>query len=276
MKLPELHDRLFELLCTIDDIAKKENVRYSLDSGTALAAVREGDFIPWDDDLDIKVLAEDYEAFKAAMVKNLPEHLHFAEPQERGSAFYDFIVRIYDDRYPIRTITEEEKYYKDFANHVGADVFILAKAPQTEAGAKRMTFAVKLLYGLGMAHRYKVDFSEYKGAQKAAVAVLATVGKLFPASFVYKRFQKLTFKYTNLSHTPYRLKTNVPLPYLRPLPDAIFTSGVATCTLRGREFPVAKDVEGEMRLYYGDTWRTPIKDGDYIRHLDEADREIEE
>lgn len=275
MKLPELQDRLFEVLCIIDDIAKKENVRYFLDSGAELGAIRGGDFIPWDDDLDIKVLSEDYEAFKAAMINNLPEHLHFVEPQERAPGFYDFIVRIYDDRYPIRELTDEDRYYKDFASHVGADVFIMAKAPKSLSGAKRMVFSVKTLYGLGMARRYKIEWDKYKGFQKVSVAVLAFIGKLLPATFVYNRFQKLTFKYNHLESTPYRVKTNVPLPYLRPLPDDIFTSGVASCTLRGREFPTVKDYEGEMRLYYGDNWRTPIKEG-YIRHVDEEDRQIEE
>ena len=34
MKREELHKLLFETLCIIDDICKKENVRWLLDSGT--------------------------------------------------------------------------------------------------------------------------------------------------------------------------------------------------------------------------------------------------
>ena len=40
MKREELHKLLFETLCIIDDICKKENVRWFLDSGTELGSLR--------------------------------------------------------------------------------------------------------------------------------------------------------------------------------------------------------------------------------------------
>lgn len=59
------------LLKIFHNICKKHNVQYSLEGGTLLGAIRHKGFIPWDDDLDITILYNDYERLVDILKKEL-------------------------------------------------------------------------------------------------------------------------------------------------------------------------------------------------------------
>ena len=52
-----------DMLYELDRVCKKLNVKYFLEAGTLLGAARDGLFIPWDDDIDVSMLREDYDRF---------------------------------------------------------------------------------------------------------------------------------------------------------------------------------------------------------------------
>ena len=64
-----------QILSEIHRICKKHDIRYIAGSGTLLGLVREKGFIPWDDDIDLFMLREDYKHFAEVADTELPEEL---------------------------------------------------------------------------------------------------------------------------------------------------------------------------------------------------------
>ncbi len=70
-KLREAQLYGLELLKTFDRICRQEGITYYLLGGTAIGAVRHQGFIPWDDDIDVGLMRDDYERFLAVAPKYL-------------------------------------------------------------------------------------------------------------------------------------------------------------------------------------------------------------
>lgn len=85
----EIQVELLAMLCVFDKMCDKQGLRYSLDGGTLLGAVRHRGFIPWDDDIDVIVPRPDFDKL-VAHPEWAPDGMKF-EIQGNDGYLYPFI-----------------------------------------------------------------------------------------------------------------------------------------------------------------------------------------
>lgn len=71
-----------DILIEFDRICRKHDIKYILAAGTLLGAVRHKGFIPWDDDIDVFMLYEEWLKFEAIYKEEIDEEKFFVRTQE--------------------------------------------------------------------------------------------------------------------------------------------------------------------------------------------------
>lgn len=119
LRLAQLN--MLHILKQVDRICQNNNIRYWLDSGTLLGAVRHGGFIPWDDDLDICMPRKDYEKFLKIAQTHLPSNL-FLQTSETDPKYKKRFAKVRLDN---TLVVEDFEMDKEVGYHQGiyVDIF---------------------------------------------------------------------------------------------------------------------------------------------------------
>lgn len=120
---------MVEILEEVHKLCEKHGLKYFLDAGTLIGAVRHKGFIPWDDDVDIGMLREDFNKFLEIAKRELPKHL-FLQTFETDE-FYDVYPVPCKIRYNDTMFLEEgaKENYK-MHNGVYIDIFPYDSLPK--------------------------------------------------------------------------------------------------------------------------------------------------
>ena len=126
------------ILSEIDRICNQYDIPYYADGGTLLGAVRNGKFIPWDDDIDIMMLRKDYNKFKDILKDELAKELSLCS-LETQDHHYSFFTTISTQGVDVHSGLLRK--FQEYPFIASVDIFVideLSKEPEEEERRKRM------------------------------------------------------------------------------------------------------------------------------------------
>lgn len=238
-----------EMLVEIDRICRKCGIKYTLDGGTLIGAVRHKGFIPWDDDLDVTFIHEEYEKFYEACKTELDTKRFFFQDYrtDPGYRWGYGKLRRRDTEY----IKSGQQMLKQ-ATGICIDIFDFEYLPNDEKERRRhmrKMFCIRKTLYSAMGRK-----NEKNAFMRAWYSLLY----LIPKDYVFKIKNKICKKY-NETHTKNVLcmmwpTSSVPNGYPRALFD-----GYIDVEFEGMDFMAAKGYETILKMHYGDYLTLPPK-----------------
>ena len=263
--LEELHSVLYEMLLEFDRVCKKNNVRYFLSCGTELGAIRERGFIPWDDDLDVKVMREDYPKLREAMRAELSELYCFSEAIDRTPYFFDFIPRVVCRKYRLNRSNPMGEAFKGVDNSPSLDIFLVDHFPDNKFIQKKMVFELKFVHGISISKRPPETSKKYSIKERVGLFILKMIGKIYTMESLVKKYEKIQRKYEKIK-TEKIFTSNFAFGNLEVFPNDFFDETIDV-QFENAKFPCPKRYDEELKMLFGDDYMIPKKVG--IVHYDE-------
>ena len=194
MSFREMKKVQLDSLQVIHDFCEVNNIKYSLGCGSLLGAVRHKGYIPWDDDIDIYLLREEY----VKLITKFPHELNFVSINslERNDDWNYAYAKAYDTRtYMVETSVIDKPL------GVNIDIFPLDNAPGIDSGWQLFNYKRKFLQNIYYAKFMRLDKHRnyLKLAGQIMVKVLASPYSLRQMALFLDRysqqFNKMDTKY---------------------------------------------------------------------------------
>ena len=262
--LRRLQQTELEILLVISDFCERNGIAWFLEGGTALGAARHKGFIPWDDDVDIAMMREDYDRFCELARKELPEgySLHTAR-DTRG--FVALFAKVYKDG---TRFENQESREAGLDQGIFVDIFpydrLPSNADERRREIARASRAQKLSYlyhakSVNVPHKGVLGILERAACRVTHLVLRATVRD---SSAFQDAFESaLVTDEGALSNECLSLVW----PYMEPISfDSLVPT--ATAQFEGHELPVPRNLDLFLANAYGD-WRKLPDPEDRHTHL---------
>lgn len=173
----KLRKSQIKILDEIVRICTLENINYFLDYGTLLGAVRHKGYIPWDDDIDIGMLREDYEKFLKVAPLKLKDEFILCYYKTEPNHWHTFAkIRLKDT-----VMLEEGNKHLDMNFGIWVDIFPYDNISKPNSFGVKLRKKIFDIATTFIALKLDIEFYQDKEKEKK----LKRISKLFSLKFLY-------------------------------------------------------------------------------------------
>jgi len=246
-KLKRIKEIEMELMAEIDRICKKHNITYFLVGGSMLGAVRHQGFIPWDDDMDIGMLRDDYDKFRKVCPDELKANLRYQSFDTEPTSHYIFDkVRLEDTYFN----TKFSNRFDDIQNGIFIDVLVFDKTANTKKAQQAHIKLIKIFRRLLNVRWVNVA---RKGVHYKASKRFLPLMRRVPYKFYHRCLDKALTLYHKNKKSQY-LIDGVGLNLHRGAFPAEWFGDFIDMKYENMTFKVPVGYDGYLRMWYGDRY----------------------
>ncbi len=254
----ELKKRQIEILDFVADFCDKNNIKYWIDCGTLIGAVRHKGYIPWDDDIDIGMLRPDFEKFTVLFNKTNEKYKFYCI--DNNSKFYYAHGKVLD--------TDTVLYEPDKSGvklSINIDVKVYDNVPNKKE-CERMYKKRNIYRVFHILRVFQKTKPRGNIIRRAAVHMGRICVWLFPEDFFIKKISMNAKKHSDEESNYVGDFTS----FSRLFCEKDVFSDFITAEFEGKEYKIPIGYDKWLRAFYGDYMQLPPENKRVTHHRFEA------
>ena len=256
--LKDLQHISYNIMQMFHSFCNEHNLKYSLAYGTLIGAVRHGGFIPWDDDIDIFMLRDDYNRFLELFEK-------YGDTNNFGVATYNSkeckVARPMAKLFDKHTFLVEEDYRCDSPYGIFIDIFPLDDLPLNEKECEKFIKKSKMLKAKIYASNLKYN-KRFSLKQKIGIALYKNKNPYV----LCEKFERFATKYSGIGAN----KVNCLMAKSRKCFNKSDFTNLKLVKFESSYFYIPENYDAILRMIYGDYMVLPPLEERAPHHLMKA------
>lgn len=259
--IKEVQKISLDILKYIDKVCKENNIKYSICGGTLLGAIRHKGFIPWDDDIDIFMLRQDYDKFLKIMDENAKTNqkykaLHFSN--NCPNYFYRF-TKVVD----LDTVLTESTFITPKDMGVFVDIFPLDDIDMSNI-KKIIKKNKRLAILLGISANKKAGIKTDGIAKKIAKFIISFYAKPMGWKHWTQKSEKLATSFNNKGYDHIHAFSGA---YgIKDIFEKSMFDELVEVEFEKNKFPAIKEWDKYLKQLYGNYMQLPPKEKQITHH----------